>query len=309
MRHVIESQQFSKEILFELFKKADELRENPKESLNKKIMASLFYEPSTRTRFSFESAMLRLGGKIIGTENAGEFSSVVKGESFEDTIRVISKYSDIIVLRHYNEGSARIASEISSVPLINAGDGKGQHPTQALLDVYTIYRELGKLENLKIVIVGDLSNGRTARSLCYLLGKFKNNKIIFISPENLKMKDDIKEYLTKKQIIYEENNDLNSILPEVDIIYMTRIQKERISEEDYKKANGKYIINEENLKLVKSTARILHPLPHVEEINIPINIETEDKRIAYFRQAENGLYIRMALLDYLLNKNNHDNKC
>lgn len=301
MKHIIESQQFSKEILFNLFKRADQLRENPEKKLNDKIMASLFYEPSTRTRLSFESAMLKLGGKVIGTENAKEFSSAIKGESIEDSIRVISKYCDVIVIRHPIEGASKKASLVSEKPIINAGDGKGQHPTQALLDVYTIYREFKRLDNLKIAIVGDLANGRTARSLCYLLAKFNNNEIIFVSPENLQIGDDIKNYLKKKKINFKEDFDLNKILLEIDVIYMTRIQKERISSLDYEKAKGKYIINKNNLELIKKSSRILHPLPHVEEIDIPLEIEKNDERIAYFRQAENGLYIRMALLDIILN--------
>ncbi len=304
MEHIIESQQFSRDFLFDLFQKTDEMKKNPPKSLTGKIMCSLFYEPSTRTRLSFESAIIKLGGFVIGTENAEEFSSAVKGESLEDSIRVISKFVDVIVLRHFNEGSAKIASELSNVPLINAGDGKGQHPTQSLLDIYTIYKEIGRIDNINIAIVGDLANGRTARSLCYLFGKFKNIKIIFVSPENLKMKDDIKNYLAKKNIKFKEEIDLNKIIGDMDIIYMTRIQKERMDPETYEKANGKYIINEEKLKLIKEGARILHPLPHVEEIDLPIEIEKNDKRIAYFRQAENGLYIRMALLDYILNNDN-----
>jgi aspartate carbamoyltransferase catalytic subunit len=302
MKHIIESQQFSKELLFKLFKKADELRKNPSNSLKGKLMASLFYEPSTRTRLSFEAAMLKLGGSVIGTESAKIFSSAVKGETLEDSIRTISKYVDVIILRHSEEGSAKNASEVSEAHLINAGDGKGQHPTQSLLDVYTIYREFQSLENLKIAIVGDLANGRTARSLCYLLAKFKNNQIIFVSPENLKMNDDLKEYLTKKGVSFKEESDLNKTLAEADVIYMTRIQKERMDLQSYEKAKGKYIINENNLKFVKANSRILHPLPHVEELDIPTNIEDSDDRIAYFRQVENGLYIRMALLNYLINK-------
>ena len=302
MKHVIESQQFSKELLFELFKKADELRKNPSDSLKGKIMASLFYEPSTRTRLSFEAAMQKLGGSVIGTESAKIFSSAVKGETLEDSIRTISKYVDVIILRHSEEGSAKNASEVSEANLINGGDGKGQHPTQSLLDVYTIYREFKRLENLKIAIVGDLANGRTARSLCYLLAKFKNNEITFVSPENLQMKEDLKEYLTKKGVSFKEESNLNKTIAQVDVIYMTRIQKERMDLESYEKARGKYIINENNLNLIKPTSRILHPLPHVEELNIPIKIEDQDDRIAYFRQVENGLFIRMALLDYLINK-------
>lgn len=303
--HCIESQQFSKDILFKLFLKADELRKGNAKEINEKILkgkilASLFYEPSTRTRLSFESAMLKLGGKVIGTENAHEFSSAVKGESLEDTARVISPYCDIIVLRHNEEGSAKLFSEVSSVPVINAGDGKGQHPTQALLDVYTIYREFGKIDGLKIAMVGDLASGRTVRSLCYLLAKFEDIEIIFVSPENLRIGEDIKEYLRKYNIRFIEEGDLNRVLSEADVVYMTRIQKERISLEDYEKAKGKFVINKTNINLLKENSIIIHPLPHVEEIDLPIEIEKNDKRIAYFRQAENGLYIRMALLVYML---------
>ena len=305
LTHCVESQQFSKDILFKLFLKADELRKGNAKDIDEKILkgkilASLFYEPSTRTRLSFESAMLKLGGKVIGTENAREFSSAVKGESLEDTARVISSYCDVVVLRHNEEGSAKLFSEVSSVPVINAGDGKGQHPTQALLDVYTIYREFGKIDGLKIAMVGDLASGRTVRSLCYLLAKFENIQIIFVSPENLRMSEDIKNYLTDKGINLREENDLNKILSEVDVVYMTRIQKERISLEDYEKAKGKFVINEGNINLLKENSIIMHPLPHVEEINLSIEIEKNDKRIAYFRQAENGLYLRMALLIYML---------
>ncbi len=301
MFHIIESQQFSPEILFKLFKKADELRNSHKNTLKGKIMTALFYEPSTRTRLSFESAMLKLGGEVIGTENAREFSSAVKGESLEDSIRVISRYCDCIVMRHNEEGAALNASKVSKVPIINAGDGKGQHPTQALLDIYTIYRELKRLENFKIAMVGDLASGRTVRSLCYLLGKFNNIEIIFVSPENLKIGDDIKEYFEKHNVIFKEDDNLNKILPEIDIVYITRIQKERIDLDDYEKAKGKFVINQNNFNLIKKNSRIMHPLPRVEEIDLPIHIEENDKRVAYFRQAENGLFIRMALLDFILN--------
>lgn len=300
--HIIEAQQFSPDFLYDLFQKADTLREKIERSLKGKILATIFYEPSTRTRLSFESAMLRLGGEIISTENAREFSSVVKGESIEDSIRVLSYYCDCIVIRHYEEGAAARAALVSKVPIINAGDGKGQHPTQALLDVYTIYREFGRLNNLKITMVGDLANGRTVRSLCYLLGKFDNNKIIFVSPENLKMREDIKEYLHRKGINFKEENNLNNIISDMDVIYMTRIQKERISIEDYDKAKGKFVINQDNFYLIKESSRVMHPLPHVEEIDLSLEIENKDPRIAYFRQVENGLYIRMALLDLILNK-------
>ncbi|MAG79202.1 aspartate carbamoyltransferase [Candidatus Pacearchaeota archaeon] len=301
IKHILESQQFDRDILFYLFERADELRKNSSMSLNGKILATLFYEPSTRTRLSFESAMIRLGGKVISTENAKEFSSAIKGESIEDSIRVISGYSDCIVMRHNEGGAAFIASKVSKVPIVNAGDGKGQHPTQAILDVYTIYKEIKRLDKLKIAMVGDLSTGRTVRSLCYLLGKFNEIEIIFVSPENLRIGEDIKEYLKKHNVKFVEKENLNDILPEVDVIYMTRIQKERMNMDDYEKANGKYIISKENFELINENSIIMHPLPHVEEIDLSVDVEQKDKRIAYFRQAENGLYIRMALLDLIIN--------
>jgi len=303
LKHLVEAQQFNKELLFSLFLDADEIRKKFKDfssDLKGKVIATLFYEPSTRTRLSFESAMLKLGGNVLSTENAKEFSSAIKGESLQDSIRVVSAYADCIVMRHYEEGSAKIASEVSKVPIINAGDGKGQHPTQALLDLYTIYREFGKIDGLKIALVGDLSSGRTVRSLCYLLGKFSNIEVIFVSPDNLKIRSDIKEYLTRHHVKFMEESDLNKILPKIDVIYMTRIQKERISAEDYEKAKGKFVISSENINLLREHSRILHPLPHVEEINLPVEIENDDLRVAYFRQAENGLYVRMALLRHLL---------
>lgn len=303
LRNLIESQQLTPDILFSLFKSADEIRANPKlfsNVLRGKVVATLFYEPSTRTRLSFESATERLGGSIISTENAKEFSSSVKGESMEDTARIVASYSDCIVMRHYEEGSAQKAADVINVPMINAGDGKGQHPTQALLDLYTIYREIGRVDNFKIAFVGDLASGRTVRSLCYLLGKFSNIEIIFVSPENLKMRDDIKEYLKRHNVSFREEYDLNGLLPGVDVVYMTRIQKERISLEDYEKAKGKFVINKDNFGLIKVGSIVMHPLPHVEEIDLSLELEKNDKRVAYFRQAENGLFVRMALLKMLL---------
>ena len=300
LHNLIESQQFDIELLFYLFNRADALRLNPSDSLKGKILTTLFYEPSTRTRLSFESAMLKMGGGVVSTENAKEFSSAIKGESLEDTIRVICAYSDCIVMRHYEDGSAKKAAMVSTKPFVNAGDGKGQHPTQALLDLYTIYRELGKIDGITIAMVGDLLNGRTVHSLAYLLGKFTNIKIIFVSPQNLRIKDEIKEYLERQEIKYEEKSNFEEVLPIADIIYMTRIQKERMTTEDYELAKGKYTISELNLEKIKLTSRIMHPLPHVEEINLPIEIENNDKRVAYFRQAENGVYIRMALLEHLM---------
>src|SRR3989344_5071683 len=249
LAHFVESQQLDKEIIFDIFSKADEFRKNKNygQLLNGKVLATLFYEPSTRTRLSFEAAMLKLGGSVITTENAKEFSSAVKGETMEDTVRIVSAYTDAIVIRHYDEGMAKLASTLSRVPVINAGDGKGQHPTQALLDLYTIYKEIGRLDGLKIAIVGDLASGRTVRSLCYLLGKFPGNEIIFLSPEHLKMKEDIKEYLVKHDVRFKEEKNLDDVLPLVDIVYMTRIQKERITLDEYINAKGKYVIGENNI--------------------------------------------------------------
>ncbi|MEK6958465.1 MAG: aspartate carbamoyltransferase [archaeon] len=302
LEYFIDSRQLDRELILSLFEKTRKLKNSVSlpQSLRGKILATLFYEPSTRTRLSFESAIMRLGGSVISTENAKEFSSAIKGESLEDTIRIVEKYCDCIVMRHYEDGTAQKAVNVATKPIINAGDGKGQHPTQALLDAYTIYDEIGRLDNITVAFVGDLANGRTTRSLSYLLGKFDNVKVIFVSPENLKMKDDIKEYFDKHKVVFLEESDLTKVLPVADIIYMTRIQKERMTEEDYLKAKGKYCITEENLKNVRPTARVMHPLPHVEEISLLIETETNDKRVAYFRQAENGLYTRMALLDYLL---------
>jgi aspartate carbamoyltransferase catalytic subunit len=303
LKHFIKSQQLTKKLIFSLFNDADKFKKINYQPLRGKIIATLFYEPSTRTRLSFESAMQKLGGTILSTENAKEFSSAVKGESLEDTIRVIGAYVDGIVIRHFEEGAAKKAASISNIPIINAGDGEGQHPSQALLDLYTIYKEKGKIDGIKIAIIGDLANGRTARSLCYLLAKFSNIEIIFVSPENMKMKNDIKNYIHRKGIKFREEKELNKAIQEVDLIYMTRIQKERTTLDNYNKAKGIYKIDEKNLHLINSESRILHPLPHCEEISIPIETEKKDKRIAYFRQAQNGLYIRMALLNHLLKYN------
>jgi aspartate carbamoyltransferase catalytic subunit len=299
LENIIESQQFTREILNSLFLDAESIRSNPEEysdRLKGKILATLFYEPSTRTRLSFESAMMRLGGNVISTENAREFSSAIKGESIEDSIRVIADYADCIVMRHYEEGSATKASKFSNKPIINAGDGKGQHPTQALLDAYTINREIGGLDGLNIALVGDLASGRTVRSLCYLLGKFQNNFITFISPENLRIGEDIKRYLEKHRVRFTEMDYLEPVIPTSDIVYMTRIQKERISIEDYEMARGKFNIGERELGMMQSNSRLLHPLPHTDEIKLSPETEQRDARVAYFRQSENGLYSRMALL-------------
>jgi len=302
VRHCVGAKDFSRELLGDLFTRADQLRASPEHTLTGKILVTLFAEKSTRTRLSFESAMIRLGGDVISVENAEESSSMGKGESIEDTIRIISKYANAIVIRHRVEGTAHRAALVSKVPIINGGDGKGEHPTQTLLDLYTILREFGRIDGIKIAMVGDLASGRTVRSLCYALANFKDVKITFVSIPQLKIGEDVKQYLRDKGIEFSEESDLNSVLGKADVIYMTRTQKERLNNEEFEAAKGKFVINSSNLPMIKSESRIMHPLPHVEEIDLPIEIEDGDSRVAYFRQAENGVYARMALLDYLLRR-------
>jgi aspartate carbamoyltransferase catalytic subunit len=301
LRHVIESQQFTRSLLEDLLARADDIKREPHRfsgRLNGRVMAALFYEPSTRTRLSFEAAMLRLGGQTMGTDNAREFSSAAKGETLEDTIRIVSGYADVIVLRHNEEGAAKRAAAVSTVPVINAGDGPGQHPTQALLDLYTIRDELGRIDGIKIAMVGDLANGRTVRSLTYLLSKFRQIKIWFVAPPQVAMRDDLKAHLDEHHIAWEEGEDLDAVLPEVDVVYQTRIQKERFANPaDYLALKGIYRIDQRALGLMRKYAIVMHPLPRVDEISPEVD---DDPRAAYFRQARNGLHIRMALLDRLL---------
>ncbi|THB72941.1 MAG: aspartate carbamoyltransferase [Desulfobacteraceae bacterium] len=307
LNHVYESQQFDRSLLDIVFSTADEMKADLQtrdrqhaDALKGKIMASLFYEPSTRTRFSFESAMARLGGAILTTENAKEFSSAAKGESLYDSTHVMCGYADVIVMRHSEPGSAKTAAEVSTVPVINAGDGSGQHPTQALLDLYTLKDSFSNIDGVSIAMVGDLKYGRTVRSLSYLLTKYDKIKIYYVSPDVCRMDDDIKTYLTQNQIEWAEEDDLTKVLPLVDCVYMTRIQKERFHDpEDYVHAAGKYILDLKKVQMMKADAIIMHPLPRVDEI--PQEVD-QDPRARYFEQALNGLYIRMALLKLLLDQ-------
>ncbi|RPI01696.1 MAG: aspartate carbamoyltransferase [Ignavibacteriae bacterium] len=303
LQHVIESQQFTLPMLNELFGLADQMGaligRGGTLDYQHKIMASLFYEPSTRTRFSFESAMLRLGGKIMSTERAQDFSSVSYGESLDDTIRVVAHYADVIVLRHNQIGAVKRAAAISSIPVINAGDGKGgQHPTQALLDLYTIYKETQTIDGVKVALVGNLLDGRTVRSLAYLLGKFERVKIYFVAPTTLQMRQDILEYLNRHHVWYTLESDFLKILPEVDVVYMTRIEEEKMPAASIEKPFKRYFIDEEVMKLMKSDAILMHPLPRLNEISPAVDT---DPRAAYFRQTKNGVCIRMALLASVLN--------
>src|SRR5467141_4413640 len=270
LRHVVESQQFSRALLEELFVRSEEMKREPHHFIGRlagQVMAALFYEPSTRTRLSFEAAMLRLGGTTMGTDNAREFSSAAKGETLEDTIRIVSGYADVIVVRHKEEGAAKRAAAVSAVPIINAGDGPGQHPTQALLDLYTIRDELGHIDGVRIAMVGDLANGRTVRSLAYLLSKFRDIRICFVAPPQVAMKDDIKDHLDEHHVPWVETEDLDAVLPQVDVIYQTRIQKERFSDEaSYLALKGVYRIDASTLGRMKKDAIVVHPLPRVDEI-------------------------------------------
>lgn len=305
LKHVYEAQQFDRSLLDTVFQVADEMRRDMADggkrfgrALSDKIMASLFYEPSTRTRFSFEAAMLRLGGSIITTENAREFSSAAKGESLYDSTRIMNGYADIIVMRHHEAGSAEKAAQVSMAPVINAGDGAGQHPTQALLDLYTLQTHFHEINHLKVAMVGDLKYGRTVRSLSYLLTKYSGIQIFFVSPSVCRMESDIKNYLDKEGVPWVEETDLDTVLPRVDCVYMTRIQRERfIVPEDYDEAAGKYILTLDRVRRMKPEAIIMHPLPRLNEI--PQEVD-DDPRAHYFEQAQNGLYIRMALLYLLL---------
>lgn len=302
LRHVLEAQQFDRTRLDELFVTAREMEvvaRSTAKPLSGKLIASLFYEPSTRTRLSFEAAMHRLGGRVISTENAREFSSAAKGETLEDTIRIVGGYTDGIVLRHYEAGAARRAAAVSAVPIINAGDGPGQHPTQSLLDLYTIQKELGQIDGLHIALVGDLAYGRTVRSLCYLLAKYRDVRLTFVAPPVVQMRDDIRDYLTRHGVPFEEAEDLEEVAGRVDVIYNTRIQKERFGDrlEDYESARGVYVVNRAVLDRMRPEAIVLHPLPRLDEITPEVDA---DPRAAYFRQAKNGLYVRMALLGWVL---------
>lgn len=297
MHHLLETQQFDRESLRRVFDLATRMQGHRDDSLHGKILASLFYEPSTRTRFSFESAMYRLGGHVITAENANEVSSAVKGETLEDTIRVMNNYVDAIVIRHPETGAAERAAAVSEVPIINAGDGAGQHPTQALLDLYTIERELGRLDDIHVVIVGDMRYYRAARSLSYLLGKFKNVRITGVTAPELAISDELLAYLKENNIEYQGTESLPEAMREADVIYQTRIQKERLTPEAYERTKGKYVIDRSLADSMKEGGIIIHPLPRVGEIMPEVD---DSPHAVYFKQVGYGLTVRMALLSMLL---------
>ncbi len=301
IRNLIDIKDLSVKEIDELIKVANDIIDN-KEKYSKlcdgKILATLFFEPSTRTRLSFESAMMRLGGKVLGFSESSS-SSVSKGESVADTIAVVSGYSDIIAMRHPKEGAPLVATTKSKVPIINAGDGGHNHPTQTLTDLLTIKREKGKFDDLTIGLCGDLKFGRTVHSLITAISRYKNIKFILISPEELKLPEYVKEeILDKNNIEYIETKDIEEYIDKLDILYMTRVQKERFfNEADYIRLKDYYILNKEKLKNAKKDLCIMHPLPRVNEIHTDVD---DDDRACYFKQAEYGVYIRMALILKLL---------
>ncbi len=298
IRHIIESQQFNRNRLEELFVAASALEGVRDESLKGKILASLFYEPSTRTRLSFESAMLRLGGEVLTMENGGESSSQTKGETLEDSIRVVGQYADVIVQRHPEEGSAKRAAAVSRVPIINAGDGTGQHPTQALLDLYTIKRELGRIDGIHVAFVGNLKYYRSPRSLSYLLGKFNDIRITFVTAPELRMKSDVKAYLKRHNIAVEETEDIEPAMRAADVVYQTRVAKEWIKNpEEYEALKDRYIITRPRADSMKEGAIIIHPLPRVGEITPEVD---DSPHAVYFKQVGYGLLVRQALLKYVM---------
>ena len=300
MRHLMNPLDFTVEELDSLFDLATDIEHNMEKyahACQGKKLATCFYEPSTRTRLSFESAMLNLGGSVIGFSDAGS-SSASKGESVSDTIRVISCFADICAMRHPKEGAPMVAASKSSIPVINAGDGGHQHPTQTLTDLLTIRSLSGKLENFTIGLCGDLKFGRTVHSLINALVRYPNIRFIFISPEELKVPDYIIEMLKEKDIPFEEVIRLEDSMPQLDFLYMTRVQRERFfNEEDYIRLKDFYILNKEKMNLAKEHMLVLHPLPRVNEISVDVD---EDPRAAYFKQVQYGVYVRMALILTLL---------
>ncbi len=299
-RHLMNPLDFSVEELEELFDLANDIEANPKkyeDACKRKKLATCFYEPSTRTRLSFEAAMLNLGGEVLGFSDAAS-SSAAKGESVSDTIRVISCYADICAMRHPKEGAAYVAAAKSLIPVINAGDGGHQHPTQTLTDLLTIRSLKGRLDNFTIGLCGDLKFGRTVHSLINALSRYKNVKFIFISPEELKVPDYITDMLNEKNIEYREVIRLEDTIGELDILYMTRVQRERFfNEEDYIRLKDFYILTKSKMEQAKEDMMVLHPLPRVNEISVEID---DDPRAAYFKQAAYGVYVRMALILTLL---------
>jgi len=296
-KHLVSITDFTKEEYLRILKLAEGFEKQPRQDiLSGFVISTLFFEPSTRTRLSFETAINGLGGRVVGFSDSGA-TSASKGETLHDTIKMVSNYADLIVMRHPLEGSARLASEVSSVPIVNAGDGANQHPTQTLLDMYSILKTQGTLDNLKIFMVGDLKYGRTVHSLLQAMSKF-NTTFYFISPEELKMPDTYKIQLDKIGLDYYEGSDLTKFLAEADIIYMTRVQQERFTDPiEYERVKNAYILRRSMLEGTKETMKVLHPLPRVNEIHTDVD---DSPHAYYFDQARNGVFVRMAILSSIL---------
>ena len=299
-RSLVEPEDFTLDEMESLFLLAEKIEKDDKymrESCKGRLLATLFFEPSTRTRLSFEAAMLRLGGSCLGFAEPGS-SSASKGESLADTIRMAASYADAIVMRNPKEGAALLASRYSNVPVINAGDGGHHHPTQTLTDLLTIKRLIGKIEKLTVGFCGDLKFGRTVHSLAKALSRYPNINMIFISPSELKLPDYIKSILNKQKIFFEERENLEKSMPELDVLYMTRVQRERFfNEDDYIRLKDTYVLSSDKMSIAKEKMVVLHPLPRVNEISVEIDA---DPRAAYFKQAKFGMYVRMALLASIL---------
>ncbi len=303
LNHLISASQLPPARLRTLFALADTLQVQDRarslpQALQGRILATLFYEPSTRTRLSFEAAMQKLGGSVLSVENARDSSSAVKGESIADTVRVVSGYADAIVIRHFQQGTAAAAAEASPVPVINAGDGAGEHPTQALADAYTIQHELGRLENLRVVLVGDLLYGRTIHSLLPLLAQFPGLEVDLVSPTSLRLPAPLAEQLRQRGVALRESTSMDDPMQDADVVYVTRVQGERFaSAAEYERVKDAYVLNLRTAERLKKAAVIMHALPRLHEIAPEVDL---DPRAAYFRQARNGLYVRMALLNSML---------
>jgi aspartate carbamoyltransferase catalytic subunit len=298
LEHVVSAAQFDRSLIDTIFARAAALEGTRGHSLAGRIMATLFYEPSTRTRLSFESAMLRLGGSVLGTEAAHVFSSAMKGETLEDTIRMVTAYADVIVLRHDEEGAAVRAAAVSSIPVINAGDGPGEHPTQSLLDLFTIERELGRIEGLHVAMCGDLRYGRTVRSLARLLALYPGVRVSFVAHHVVQVGADVLRSLDERGVTYSLHDRLDDVIADVDVVYQTRVQKERFADlDEFEVARGAIRIDATTMTSLGAHSIVMHPLPRVDEIAPEVD---DDPRAAYFRQAANGVALRMALLEELL---------
>ncbi len=300
-KHIISIPELSRDELALIISTAGKLKAHPNpELLKDKVLASCFFEASTRTRLSFETAVQRLGGRVIGFPDGGNTSAGKKGETLSDTVQVIASYVDAFIMRHPKEGAARVASEFSNgVPVINGGDGSNQHPTQTLLDLFSIYETQGRLDNLNIAMVGDLKYGRTVHSLTQALAKFENNRFFFISPAALAMPEYLLKDLNKAKMHYSLHNSIEEVVSELDILYMTRVQKERFDESEYAHLKAAFILDTDTLENAKTNLKVLHPLPRVDEITVNVD---KTPYAYYFQQAENGVYARQALLALVMNE-------